>query len=324
MADGTASLGELVPSDLGELLRGRQLRVRRPVWGSGFGRHASRRAGLGHDFRDHRGYVPGDDPRQLDWRAIARRDRLVLRRTEAEDELSVVVVVDAGANMAYGAGPHRKIAVARALSAAFAWSAIRQGDRAGLVVTSDGAIDDTLLRPSSGHERLDAILRVLARTEPRGRAVTAGLLERIAPRLRPRSLVVYISDMLDPATVVDDADDATAELFGGLANLGARGHDLVLVQPLHRDEVEFPWDDGGLLLFEDPRGVRPMVEGSGTSLRSAYLARFGAHQAAIGRSCEARAVSHAPVVSDQPLGRVFASLLARLAGEALGDEVEAR
>lgn len=324
MADGKPGLGDIVPADLGELLRSRQLSVRRPVWGSGFGRHASRRVGLGHDFRDHRGYVPGDDPRQLDWRAIARRDRLVLRRTEAEDELSVVVIVDAGANMAYGTGTQQKIATSRALAAAFAWSAIRQGDRTGLAISTDGTIDDTLLRPSSGHERLDAILRLLAATEPRGRSITAGLLERIAPRLRPRSLVVYVSDLLDPATVVDDADDVTAELFGGLAQLGARGHDLVLVQPLHRDEVEFPWDDGALLRFEDPRGVRPLVEGSGTSLRSAYLARFGAHQTSIARSCEARAISHAPVVSDQPLGRVFASLLARLAGEAMADEVEAR
>lgn len=315
LTTGTLVPADLVPTDLGELLRTRVLRVRRPVWGRGHGRHASRRVGLGLDFRDHRGYVPGDDPRQLDWRAFARRDRLVLRQTEAEDELSVVVVLDAGANMAYGDGARAKFVVARALAAAFAWTAIRQGDRVGLVVGHGDEIDAGLARPAAGRDRLEAINRLLVRTEPRGRAPMTGLLARIAPRLPARSLVVFVSDLLDLATAVDDADQIEAELLGGLAQLRARGHDLVVLQTLHADELEFPWDGARLVRFVDPRGLRVDVEGAASSLRSRYLDRLGAHLKALESACETHGLTLARVRTDAPLGQTFANLLGRLAGD---------
>ena len=71
------ALATIVPAELQELLRSRNLTLSAPIWGRRHGRHASARAGLGLDFRDHRAYVPGDDPRMLDWRAVARRQRLV-------------------------------------------------------------------------------------------------------------------------------------------------------------------------------------------------------------------------------------------------------
>lgn len=314
-ADGTASVGGLVPADLGELLRTRVLRVRRPVWGRGHGRHASRRVGLGLDFRDHRGYVPGDDPRALDWRAVARRDRLVLRQTESEDELTLLVVLDASANMGYGEGPHAKLAVARAMAAAFAWTAIRQGDRVGLVVLRNGDIDTTLLRPAAGHDRLDAIARSLTAAQPTGRAQIRGLLDRISGRLPARSLVLFVSDLLDMATEIDDAAQIEDELFGGLARLRARGHDLVVLQTLHRDEVEFPWDGQRLVRFVDPRGLRVDIEGAASSLRERYLERFGAHQRALASTCESQGILLAKVQTDDALGQRFANLLGQLAGD---------
>lgn len=315
MDDGSSSLAALVPADLGELLRTQVLRVRRPVWGRRHGRHAARRVGLGLDFRDHRAYVPGDDPRQLDWRAVARRDRLVLRQTEAEDELALVIVLDAGANMAYGEGATAKIATARALAAAFAWTAIRQGDRVGLVVARAGELDTSLLRPATGHDRLDAIARSLGRAPAEGRAPMRGLLERVAPRLPARSVVLFVSDLLDLATVVDDAGEVGDELLGGLAQLRARGHDVVVLQTLHRDEVEFPWDGHRLLRFVDPRGLRVDVEGAAASLRARYLGRFDAHQRALDAACESHGIMLARVLSDVALAPTFATLLGRLAGD---------
>lgn len=310
------SLGNLVPVDLGELLRTRVLRVRRPVWGRGHGRHASRRVGLGLDFRDHRGYVPGDDPRGLDWRAVARRDRLVLRQTEAEDELTLMLALDLGANMAYGTGAQAKIAVAKALAAALAWTAIRQGDRVGLVLAGGGTVEATLQRPASGRDRLDAITRSLTAATPRGRAPLPELVARIAPRLAARSLVVLFSDLLDPATQIDDATAIEGEFLGGLAQLRARGHDVVVLQTLHRDEVEFPWDSDRLLRFVDPRGVRVDIEGAAASLRARYLERLGAHLRGLESACEAHGILRVVVRSDEALSHTFAGLLGRLAGDA--------
>ena len=310
----SAALAEIVPADLSELLRTQDLRLRRPVWGRRYGRHASRRVGLGLDFRDHRPYSPGDDPRQLDWRAVARRDRLVLRQTEAEDDLAIVLVADASAGMGYGDARARKWNVARTLAAAIAWAAIRQGDAVGLVLGKSGALDTGLVRPAAGHERLDAIARGLLAAEPSGRAPWRELLPSIAHRLPRRSLIVFLSDLLDPAERLDDAGEVEGDLLRGLAYLRAREHDVVFVQVLHRDEVEFPWDDRRTLKFVDRRGLRVAVEGTGVNLRANYLARLEGHLRGVAQACESTGIFYERVLSDAPLTATFMGMLARLAG----------
>jgi uncharacterized protein (DUF58 family) len=310
----SAALGEIVPADLSELLRTQDLRLRRPVWGRRYGRHPSRRIGLGLDFRDHRPYSPGDDPRQLDWRAVARRDRLVLRQTEAEDDLAIVLVADASAGMGYGDGRARKWNVARTLAAAIAWSAIRQGDAVGLVLGTSNTIETALVRPAAGHERLDAIARSLLSVEPTGRAPWRELLPAIAHRLPRRSLLVFFSDLLDPAERLDDAGEVEGDLLRGLAYLRAHEHDVVVVQVLHRDEVEFPWDDRRTLKFVDRRGLRAPIEGTGVNLRANYLERLEGHLRGVSQACESAGIFYERVLSDAPLAATFMGMLSRLAG----------
>jgi uncharacterized protein (DUF58 family) len=318
------ALARVVPADLRELLRAHALELRRPVWGRRHGRHRSARAGIGLDFRDHRAYSPGDDPRQLDWRAVARRDRLVLRQTEAEDELPLAIVLDAAAGMAYGEGSRAKIVVARAIAGALAWLAARQGDRVGLAIGCEDAVDGRVLKPHGGQERLDAVAHALARTEPRGACPWEALLTEVAHRLPRRSLIVILSDLLDPGMGRDDADAVRDELMRALAQLRARRHDVVVVQLLHRDELEFPWVDRRSVRFEDPRGVRDEIEGPGAAMRDGYLRRLRVHLEGLASGCEARGILLARVVTDDPLPHAFVELLSRIAGgPALDRAVEA-
>lgn len=309
------SIAELVPPDLAALLRTHPLTLQRPVWGRRHGRHASSRAGLGHDFRDHRAYVPGDDPRQLDWRAVARRDRLVLRQTEAEDELAVTLAIDVGANMGYGEGARSKHAIATAMAAALAWAALRQGDRAGLVLAGAGTLDTALQRTAAGNDRLDAIARALGAARPLGTAPLQRLPEALAPRLPPRSLVVLLTDWLDLATDDQDSETVEASLLQGLVQLRARRHDVVLLQVLHRDELTFPWQGEGVLRFVDRRGTRADLEGAAAAMRAGYLERVHGHLRALERRCELHGIVHHRLVTDEPLAAAFMSLLARLAGQ---------
>ena len=62
--------------------------------GLDLGRHASRRKGFSTEFSDYRPYVAGDDPRALDWRVLARTDRLYVKRYAAETELELTLVMD--------------------------------------------------------------------------------------------------------------------------------------------------------------------------------------------------------------------------------------
>lgn len=310
--DGIEPLSLLCPPALREVLRSATLSLTRPVWGRRHGRHRSARAGVGLDFRDHRPYVPGDDLRMLDWRAVARRERPVVRRTEAEDELSIVLIVDSGGNMEYGDGEHSKMSCARGIAGGLAWLAGRQGDPVGLAVGYDGIVDATLARPSSNPERQIAFARALSASPVSGRCPWPELLDATTPRLPRRSLVVVLSDFLDAS----GSGDATADdqLLRGLSHLRGRGHDVVLVQVLHRDETEFPWGDQRSVKFLDLFGHRRATEGAASAFRDQYLEAFEAHQAQLFARSEAEGLFLERVRCDEELSELFIGLLARLAG----------
>ena len=308
--DPAQALAAVVPPELRDLLRGRQLVLARPVGGPHAGRHAGVRAGLGDQFRGHVPYSPGDDPRRIDWRAVARRDRLVLRQTDAEDALSLVLLVDAAGGMAYGTGTSNKQRHAAALAAALAHLALRQGDNLGFALGRAGALELAQLRPRSGPSRLGALAHALTR-EASGVCPLPDLVAAVAPTLPRRSLVLLLSDLLDPDPTRPDGDE---QLLRGLAALRSRGHDVVLVQVLHRDELELPWTERGMLRFEDPRGAREAVEGHAPGLRGAYLERLHAHLGGLERGCAESGLHLHRTVTDEPLTGALLALLARLSG----------
>lgn len=128
------------------------------------GRHAARFPGSGHEFAQYRGYQPGDDLRRVDWKLLARSDRFYVREADAETALPVRIVVDASASMAHAEDGQSKWDAARALAAALARVAIRQGDVPALGIVSG---DSEILVPGSRDRRqLDRILDALAHAAP--------------------------------------------------------------------------------------------------------------------------------------------------------------
>jgi hypothetical protein len=64
------------------------------------GLHLSNRAGSSLEFRDHREYQPGDDPRRIDWSAYGRTDKLIVKLYREEISPHVDIVVDGSRSMA--------------------------------------------------------------------------------------------------------------------------------------------------------------------------------------------------------------------------------
>ncbi|PRQ03727.1 hypothetical protein ENSA5_12770 [Enhygromyxa salina] len=314
----------LIPASLRAALARRELLVRRPVAGVRHGVHRSLRPGIGRDFRDYRPYAPGDDPRRLDWRAAARSQRLVVRQTESEEELDLVLVVDGSAAMDYGerGSSAHKWSRAGTVAAALTTLALRQGDRVGFAVGRAGELQTAALEPAARRDRLRALAEIWT-TPAAGDCEWEALLDAVAPRLRRRALVVVLSDFLDPGgrgpgLAEDGAPEldrsADESLLRGLTLLRSGGHDVALVQILHRDELEFPWDQQRVIELEDPRGRRPTIEGPGASLREGYLDRLDAHLNWLKRSCERGGLLLAQVVTDEDPAAQVLDLLGRLAG----------
>src|SRR6185295_7488994 len=95
------------------------------------GRRVDRRGGR-VEFADHRAYVPGDDPRHLDWPAYARSGKLYVKEFERRDEIAFTVLVDDSASMAL----HGKLVAAQRIAYALAYLALAGGHRVRVAFAS--------------------------------------------------------------------------------------------------------------------------------------------------------------------------------------------
>src|SRR6059058_4038551 len=84
-----------------ERLNHLSLGARSVVEGSTVGLHKSPLRGSSVEFRQHRAYVAGDEPRRLDWRVLARTDRPYVREYDEETNLRCTILLDRSGSMGY-------------------------------------------------------------------------------------------------------------------------------------------------------------------------------------------------------------------------------
>jgi uncharacterized protein (DUF58 family) len=168
-----------------------------------------RQRGEGMEFESLREYVPGDDPRRIDWNATVRRRRLVTRRYRHERNHTVVIAVDASRLMGARVGERTKLDHAIDAALAVAHAALTAGDRVGLALF-DASVRAYL--PPRGHRhRFGAFVEVLRTACPTlGEVDYGALVRRLALHQRQRALVVVLTDLIE-------GDDAHLEPLAILA-----------------------------------------------------------------------------------------------------------
>jgi uncharacterized protein (DUF58 family) len=153
----------------------------------------SRRIGSGIEFADYRQYAPGDDIRQLDWNVYGRLGRLLLRLYEEEEDLSVYLLIDCSASMAFGQ-PSR-LDYAKKLAAALAYVGLSRLDRVSIHAFAEGAAQR--LAPARGRHRIFKVFAFLRGLQPSGGTHLAEGLRNFAARTRRRGVAILISDLYD-------------------------------------------------------------------------------------------------------------------------------
>jgi uncharacterized protein (DUF58 family) len=296
-------------------LRGLELRARAVTAGSVSGMHRSAYHGFSVEFAEHRQYVPGDDIRYMDWRIFGRADRLYVKQYEEETNLHCNLLVDASRSMAYPAdgGPasragsaaegRSKYEYAAALAASLAYVLIAQQDSAGLV-TFDSEVRQSL-PPGSGKSQLANFVRILEQTEPERNTDVKILFHRLAEELRPRSMVVLISDLLA------DADDVVS----GIEHICYVGHELIVLHVLDDHEWNFPMIEN--VLFE---GLEEDVHllADPQSLRRSYLEAVQRFVTRVEGACLKHRADYVPINTRDPLDGILCGYLARRAGRTGG------
>jgi uncharacterized protein (DUF58 family) len=177
-----------------------------------------RRRGAGTEFESLREYAGGDAFRSIDWKATARRGKVMVAQYEVERSQQIVVAIDAGRLMSARLGDRRKLD--HAVSAALAIASIAQlaGDRVGLHAFAGTTL--AALAARSGARQTAALTDALSDLEPH---FEESDYERAAlelrRRYRKRSLIVIFTDLFDPI--------ASGAVLASLALLAP--HHLVLV-----------------------------------------------------------------------------------------------
>jgi len=275
-------------------IRGLELRARVVAEGFRRGIHPSPFHGYSAEFTEYRQYSPGEDTRYLDWRALARTDRLYLKRFEDETNLRCHLMVDLSRSMACGSLAHTKADYARTLAATLAWFVNAQGDAPGLLTFSDRVLEYLPARRARGHVRR---LMLALEKEPDGAATSlAAPLDRIAALARKRGLIILISDLLAP---VDS-------LGRNLARLSAAGHEAIVFQVLDPAEVSFDFEFPSL--FEDAESGRELYVDP-AAVRADYLRRLDAHAQTIREACGKLGFSFRRLVTNEPLESALAHFL---------------
>ena len=153
--------------------------------------------GRGTEFESLRDYGPDDEYRQVDWKASARRGRLMSRQYQVERSQNVVILLDAGRTMSVRIADMTKLDYAINAALMLAYVAAAGGDKVGLLTFSQRV--DRFLPPSKGRTQALAIMQALYNVPITTEETDyAGAFMYLSRRWRKRSLVVVFSDLLDP------------------------------------------------------------------------------------------------------------------------------
>lgn len=261
------------------------------------GERRSKRRGQSVEFADYRPYVHGDDLRFVDWNIYGRLDRLFLKLFLEEEDLSLILAIDASASMDWG-NPN-KLEFVRRLSMALGYVGLVNHNRVSLVsFGGEGLRRCSNLR---GRRRTSEMGRWLIDLHAGGDADFADAMRTIALSRQGRGVMIILSDFM------------FREGFEkGLRYLSGRGYDLFLMQTLSPEELS-PGEHGlsGDLRLEDVEdGATTEVTVSGGLLRQ-YRERLDAHLASLRDFSVRRSMTHVVIDTSTDMDTLLMEYLRR-------------
>ncbi len=258
------------------------LRAKFIVEGFISGLHASPYHGFSVEFSEHRKYVPGDDPKEIDWNVYAKTDKYYIKKFRAETNLQGYLVMDLSKSMDYTYRQQlTKFEYSICIAAALGYLMIHQQDPVGLV-TYDTAVR-AFLPPKSRRSQLGTILGVLSNLKPSGTTDMAASLHQLASMIRTKSLVILFSDLL--------RNDFT-QVLHSLHHLRHKGNEVILFHVLDEAEVKFPFKD--LIIFEEPESLLKETYDA-DSIRTDYLQELHKFQEQYRSECFKANIDYVPV-----------------------------
>ena len=247
-----------IPPEMLERIRAIEIKARRLVNDLFLGEYHAVFRGRGIEFDELRPYIPGDDVRSIDWKALARTGNPLIRRYREDRDLTVLFVVDVSASQRAGAMKQSKADLAAEICAVLAMAAIRNKDRVGLLLFASKP--ERYVRPSGGATHVLRVVREMLWAHPKTTGTDIGAaLEYLTGVQRRRATVFLVSDFL-------------AEVDSRQLRAAARRHDIIAIRV--REPIDEALPDAGIVTVRDSESGAPMEIDTGSrALREAYARR---------------------------------------------------
>jgi len=293
------------------------LRAKHVVDGFLSGMHKSRHFGNSIEFRQHRQYVPGDDPRSVDWKVWAKQDRLYVKQYEVDTNLRLTLLLDHSQSMRFGSGAMTKYDYACTAAVSLAYLALRQQDAVGCILFDQNAhnalpskmkqshllaLADRMFRASPDenpvHHPENIDLSALLENPKGSQPHLQEALHETAESIRPNGLVVLISDLLMQRE----------GLFQGLRYLRSHGHDVMVLHIL--DDMELDFTLGGATRFEGLE-LPVQIRCDPRMLRKGYLEALDLYLDEVKQGCTKLQCDYALFRTGMPLDAALSAYLSR-------------
>ncbi|MBW1733160.1 MAG: DUF58 domain-containing protein [Deltaproteobacteria bacterium] len=227
------------------------------------GRYHSVFKGRGMNFDEVREYVPGDDVRAIDWNVTARTGRPHVKKFTEERELTIMLIIDVSASGEFGSATWSKREMMAELGSVLAFSAVRNNDKVGLILFTDGA--ELYIPPKKGRTHILRVIREILFFQPDGtRTDLTAAMDFANQVIRRRAVAFLISDFCLPGEFKDSLQALKPKL-----QITGRHHDLIAVSINDPRERELP--DIGILTVEDAEtGEQVELDTSRAEIRNRF------------------------------------------------------
>lgn len=201
--------------------------------------------GQGIAFAEVRAYEPGDDVRAIDWNVTARTGEPHVKIFTEERELTVMLLIDMSASLDLGSREHDKRHLVARLAATFAFSAIQNNDRVGLIGFTDRV--EMFVPPRSGRKHVLAVIQRVLSHQPEHRGTSPAVaLEYLARLHKGHGVAIVVSDFID---ALGDGSPEHEQRLEHALKVAKRRHDVIPVRVEDPLELELP--ALGLVTVED-------------------------------------------------------------------------
>ncbi|MFH1422907.1 MAG: DUF58 domain-containing protein [Planctomycetota bacterium] len=270
------------------------------------GLHQSPYKGFSVEFAEYREYVPGDDLKHFDWKALARTDRRYIKQYQEETNLKAYILIDASASMAYSSTNLTKFEYSCYLAASLSYLMTRQQDSVGLVLFDKEIRHHVPAKSSAQHLR--DMLVLLEKAEP-GKETglhfppdkctgIADTLHKIAEGIKKRGLIILISDLFEKQ----------AEVLRGLQHFRHFKHEVIVFHILDHSELTFPFT--GLTTFRNMESdEKMMIEPQ--FFREEYIKAVTDFVSKYKKECSEQLIDYIVADTSRPFDMLLASYLSK-------------